>query len=467
MRAWRDLVDDATKWLGPVSPALVRHWRAELDEVERRVALLECSAPPPSTVDGLHAFVALASARLADAWDPAQLIDVATAVELAHRASQHHRAVLDTATMPDGERCPNGRVVLDGDWSITQAAVLVADIGPAAYRCLVRGYGSTQVGQLFGDAEPLALMKAAVELAALVAGVPADGSRSWWAAVTATRTLAAGARASSLPIATAGWAIRSYVADGVTNARSVAAAGSGPSPIDAQLPGGRSRRARQSAGRNAASVGCRPAHRRSPRRAGVRGRAVQSRVVAAHQHSGGAVRHFAQRLEQSRGVSEVQLGVELQSCRGHRRGGLCDELETVSRVRVDVEQSTRSSGRPSSCSVIASRDIRQHGFAAGSQWAVVIATAGFDRMSLRLRVPQDEQTMHRNSVCCAPVATGGAFSRRATGGGFSSARGSPMKKCCPDREPVSPGLNYGRRGGIGSPKPRRASRREATGSRSG
>ncbi len=186
MRAWRDVVDDATSRLGPVSPALVRHWRAELDEVERRVGLLECAAPKASAVDGLHAFVALATARLADAWDPAQLIDVATAVELAHRASQHHRLVVDTAVdskmRQDGERCPNARVVLDGDWSITQAAVLVADIGPAAYRCLVRGYGSTQVGQIFGDAEPLALMKAAVELAALVAGLPDDAARSLWAA---------------------------------------------------------------------------------------------------------------------------------------------------------------------------------------------------------------------------------------------------------------------------------------------
>jgi hypothetical protein len=254
VRAWRDLVDDATRWLGPVSPALVRHWRAELDEVERRVALLECSAPARSPVDGLHAFVALASARFADAWDPAQLIDVATAVELAHRASRHHREVVDNTTMTDGEKCPNGRVVLDGDWSITQAAVLVADIGPAAYRCLVRGYGSTQVGQLFGDAEPLALMKAAVELAALVAGLPDDAARSWWAAATGSRTLAANGRASSLPAAAVAWAIRSYVSDGspsllasegspsplasdgTTNARSFAAVAPGPLPIDVQLP---------------------------------------------------------------------------------------------------------------------------------------------------------------------------------------------------------------------------------------
>ncbi len=253
MRAWRDLVDDATGRLGLVSPALVRHWRAELDEVERRVALLEYAAPIDSATDGLHAFVALASARVADAWDPAQLIDAATAVELAHRASQHHRLVVDTAVDTavdrevdrevdrdvdtavdtengaDGDRYPNARVVLDGDWSITQAAVLVAGIGPAAYRCLVRGYGSTQVGQIFGDAEPLALMKAAVELAALVADLPDDAARSLW-------DVANGARPASVPAAVVAWAIDSYVSNGTTNARNVAARDRRPAPIDVQLP---------------------------------------------------------------------------------------------------------------------------------------------------------------------------------------------------------------------------------------
>jgi hypothetical protein len=243
VRAWRDLVDDATSRLGLVSPALVRHWRAELDEVERRVALLEYAAPADSADDGLHAFVVLATARLADAWDPAQLIDAATAVELAHRASQHHRRVVDTAgdatavdptavdarEGPDGGRWPNARVVLDGDWSITQAAVLVAGIGPAAYRCLVRGYGSTQVGQIFGDAEPLALMKAAVELAALVADLPDDAAHSLWAAAT-------GARPASVPAAVVAWAVSSYVSDGTTNARNVAARDRRPEPIDVQLP---------------------------------------------------------------------------------------------------------------------------------------------------------------------------------------------------------------------------------------
>jgi hypothetical protein len=239
VRAWRDLVDDATSRLGPVSPALVRHWRAELDEVERRVALLEYAAPVDSADDGLHAFVALATARLADAWDPAQLIDAATAVELAHRASQHHRLVVDTAVdsmmRPGGERCPNARVVLDGDWAITQAAVLVAGIGPAAYRCLVRGYGSTQVGQIFGDAEPLALMKAAVELAALVADLPDDVARDLWANASPVRTPASG-RPASVPAAVVAWAISSYASVGTTNARNFAARDPRPAPIDVQLP---------------------------------------------------------------------------------------------------------------------------------------------------------------------------------------------------------------------------------------
>jgi hypothetical protein len=240
VKAWRDLVDDATSRLGPVSPALVRHWRAELDEVEGRVALLECAAPVHSADDGLHAFVALATARLADAWDPAQLIDAATAVELAHRASQHHRLVVDTAVdstvdpmmrRPDGEKGPNARVVLDGDWSITQAAVLVAGIGPAAYRCLVRGYGSTQVGQLFGDAEPLALMKAAVELAAMVADLPDDVARNLWASAVGTA-----GHPASVPATVVAWAVSSYASDGTMNARNVAPRDPRPAPIDVQLP---------------------------------------------------------------------------------------------------------------------------------------------------------------------------------------------------------------------------------------
>jgi hypothetical protein len=136
--------------------------------------------------------------------------------------------VLNTSNGPDGGKYPNARVVLDGDWSITQAAVLVADIGPQAYRFLVRGYGSTQVGQLVGDADPLALMKAAVDLAALVAGIPDDDARALWAA--ATLAPAAGDGPAPLPTAVVGWAIRAYASEGTTNARKVAL----PLPIDVQ-----------------------------------------------------------------------------------------------------------------------------------------------------------------------------------------------------------------------------------------
>jgi hypothetical protein len=141
--------------------------------------------------------------------------------------------VLDTQQGTDDERCPNARVVLDGDWSITQAAVLVADIGPAAYRCLVRGYGSTQVGQLFGDTEPLALMKAAVDLGALVAGLPDDAAHRLWADATGVRPTAA---RPSLPAAVVAWALRSYASEGTTNARSFAPPAAAPRPVDVQLP---------------------------------------------------------------------------------------------------------------------------------------------------------------------------------------------------------------------------------------
>jgi hypothetical protein len=230
--AWRDLVDRADGVLGTVSPALARHWRTELDEVEQRVARLERSAPEPDSDDGVHAFVALATARLADEWDPQRLIDVAAAVELAHRATRHHAAILNAT--PDDARSQNVSasqsvsasqnvtVVLDGDWSITQAAVLVADIGPAAYRILVRGYGATQVGQLAGVSDPLGLVRAAVALSALVAELPASAVQELWAA-----THLPPARRST-PAAVLAWAVTSQV--GGTNARSV------PASIDAQLP---------------------------------------------------------------------------------------------------------------------------------------------------------------------------------------------------------------------------------------
>ena len=447
MRAWRDLVDDATSQLGPVSPALVRHWRAELDEVERRVALLEYAAPVDSADDGLHAFVALATARLADAWDPAQLIDAATAVELAHRASQHHRQVVETAVdsikRPDGERCPNTRVVLDGDWSITQAAVLVAGIGPAAYRCLVRGYGSTQVGQIFGDAEPLALMKAAVELAALVADLPDDAVRSLWANASAASTGSAGTpaarapaaagRAASVPAAVVAWAISSYVSDGTTNARNVAAREPRPAAnrrptaveINHDEPRGRQVVAQSRRYLVCGVVGSIVAEQRQCE-------LMQAGVVAAQQHGGCIGGHLAKRLQQSSRIGEVQLAVELQRCGGDRRLGLRDELDGLAspggrRAEHEIERT--------SVELVgdAARDTGQHRDAARRQGAVVISTAGRGRMGRRFRVPQDEQPMHQHSVVCARSrcykevrATAAACYREVRAAGRACAGGA----CC-------------------------------------
>jgi hypothetical protein len=231
--AWRDLVDQAAGQLGPVSPTLARHLRTELDEVERKVGYLERSAPRHSAADGLHALVALASARLADVWDPGKLSDVATAVELAYRASLHHRVVIDAKRV--GVRFPNTRVVLDGDWSITQAAVLVADIGPAAYRILVRGYGATQVGQLCGVADPLSLMRAAVALGALVAvetGAPVDAAPQLAQQLWLDASLAPSRR--STPAGILAWAVAVQSGEGTMNARKVTVPG--PGPIDVHPP---------------------------------------------------------------------------------------------------------------------------------------------------------------------------------------------------------------------------------------
>ncbi|HTC70807.1 MAG TPA: hypothetical protein VK662_14650 [Acidothermaceae bacterium] len=231
MTAWRDLVDQAAGQVGPVSPTLARHLRTELDEVEGRVGSIERSAPRRSAGDGLHALVALATARVADSWDPGMLSDVATAVELAYRASLHHRVVTDARGA--GRRFPNTTVVLDGDWSITQAAVLVADIGPAAYRILVRGYGATQVGQLSGVADPLSLMRAAVALGTLVAvGIPAglqdqaDTAQRLWqdAGLAPSRR--------STPAAVLAWAVGVQSAEGTTKARRVPV----PAPVDVHPP---------------------------------------------------------------------------------------------------------------------------------------------------------------------------------------------------------------------------------------
>jgi hypothetical protein len=235
--AWRDLVDQAAGQLGPVSPTLARHLRTELDEVEGRVGSIERSAPRRSAGDGLHAFVALATARLADSWDPGMLSDVATAVELAYRASLHHRVVTDVRAA--NRRSPNTTVVLDGDWSITQAAVLVADIGPAAYRILVRGYGATQVGLLCGVADTLCLMRAAVALGALVAEGSADAAQRLW--------LDAGLAPSrrSTPAAVLAWAVGVQSAAGTTNARRLPVS----APVDVHPPS-RSSTTRPAVGRS-------------------------------------------------------------------------------------------------------------------------------------------------------------------------------------------------------------------------
>jgi hypothetical protein len=257
VQAWRDVVDRAAVEIGPLTPALARHWRTELDDVERRVSDLERSAPALPADDGVHAFVALASARLGDAWDPRQLIDVAAAVELAYRATRHHAGVLNAAarerspvtarerspvtarerspvTVHDGspvhDRSPvatrdrmsgrNTAAVLDGDWSITQAAVLVSDVGPTAYRLLVRGYGATQLAELLSGTDRLALIQAAVSLGGLIAGVSDDSLARLW--VDASN----GRAHRSAEAAALAWAVRSQSAG--PNAVSVAV----PGPID-------------------------------------------------------------------------------------------------------------------------------------------------------------------------------------------------------------------------------------------
>jgi hypothetical protein len=186
---WRDVVDRAAAAIGPISPTLVRHWHTEMDDVEHRVADLDPSSADPSNAfaaGGLHALVALAVARLGELWQPRELVDVAAAVELAYRASHQHRRVVNgfgPHLPPVSGVRPNTKAVLEGDRSITQAAVLVADVGPAAYRVLVRGYGATQVGQLCDAPAPTALVEAAVGLGALVAGVSAADLDQLWRGV--------------------------------------------------------------------------------------------------------------------------------------------------------------------------------------------------------------------------------------------------------------------------------------------
>lgn len=191
---WRDVVDRCAVAAGPFTPTLLAAWTHELDVVQARIDGLERAAPhrlqqATRFGDGLHALVALATARLGTRWSAAQLLDVAAAVELAHRATRHHDAVADqTAGAPT--HGGNRQHVLDGDWSITQAAVLAADVGPRAYRLLVRGYGMAQLARLEPDRagrRTVELLATAAALGGYVAAVPeAESACVYGDAVSAT-----------------------------------------------------------------------------------------------------------------------------------------------------------------------------------------------------------------------------------------------------------------------------------------
>jgi hypothetical protein len=216
--AWRAVVDRCAAEVGPIAPRLLTAWREELDAVEARVDALERAAPHCSErmlpcVDGVHALVALASARLGSTWSPTELRDVASAVELAYRATRHHDSVADR----DDEGSAQGgnrQHVLDGDWSITQAAVLVADVGPVAYRLLVRGYGKAQVTRLEPDrAGPGAveLLDTAAALGGHVAGVPESECALVYATAVTGETAAAPALSEASRVCR--WALSSLAAE--------------------------------------------------------------------------------------------------------------------------------------------------------------------------------------------------------------------------------------------------------------
>jgi hypothetical protein len=176
---WRSVVDVCAADAGPFETSLLSAWRRELDDVQARVAALRGDVPvgadpaDPLPV-GVHALLALAGARLGRVWRPSQLVDAAAAVELARRAVSQHEAVRDR----EPGRSLNRQHVLRGDWSITQAARLVADIGPQAYRVLVRGWGAAQLLQLRTgqSAARSVLFDTAISLGALTAGVPVEPS---------------------------------------------------------------------------------------------------------------------------------------------------------------------------------------------------------------------------------------------------------------------------------------------------
>ena len=168
--AWRGRVDDLARVAGPFPGELVAAWRVELDNAQARRPLTVAAS------GGVHALLVLAGARLGKSWEPQWLIDLAAAVELAHHAIRSHAGVRDGPPGNAVRRAHNVKQVLDGDFAITQAALLAAEVSPAAYRMLVRGYGACQVAALRPGAKPASriapLAVAAFGLGALVAGVP-------------------------------------------------------------------------------------------------------------------------------------------------------------------------------------------------------------------------------------------------------------------------------------------------------
>jgi hypothetical protein len=176
---WRSVVDMCAAAAGPFEISLLSAWRRELDGVQARVAALRgdvpVSASPADPLPvGVHALLTLAAARLGSVWRAGQRIDAAAAGELARRAVSQHEAVRDREPV----RSLNRQHVLRGDWSITQAARLVADIGPSAYRVLVRGWGAAQLLQLRTgqSASQSVLFDTAISLGALTAGVSMESS---------------------------------------------------------------------------------------------------------------------------------------------------------------------------------------------------------------------------------------------------------------------------------------------------
>jgi hypothetical protein len=173
--AWQAQLDDLQRAAGPLPRRLLASWRIELDAAEARVRAagwrLPATDPLPS--DGMHALLVLAGARLGRRWDVHQLIDAAAAVELADRAVRWHGAVRDGPPGNPRRHGHNVTQVLGGDLAITQAALLVAEIGPAAYRLLVRGYGAAQLTRFapVGTVGPAPLQAAALALGALVGGL--------------------------------------------------------------------------------------------------------------------------------------------------------------------------------------------------------------------------------------------------------------------------------------------------------